>query len=304
MSVRTGKRVGAAFVAGVLVAVAFAVTLVVGQPKAANAAPAGQSEFVAFGNIGQGRWIVMDADGGNQRAVYPTIGRKVGVFRYSPDGRTVAMLAEGELWAMSADTSNAHKLADNAWDSRIAWLPNSSGIVYGANGVIQVVSATGGSPPVAVFSDKGCVDSNPQVTRGGYIFFRRQCVGGGAPTLAVYRPGDASPSDVSRHSDAILSPDGSRILWWDASLNVASVGIVGDDTYQVITPRTSAAVDFDSAGDIVIAETVMSNKGSRSTFTYYDYRLSKIADYPSAPVRLVSTGELGPTPRLSTSCSG
>ncbi|NUP50174.1 MAG: hypothetical protein HOW97_23115, partial [Catenulispora sp.] len=265
------------------------------RSKPAGAVPAYQEGFIAFGSSSNGSvWTVVDADGtSNRHVVAPRIGRKIYAFRYSPDGRDIAVLAEGQLWAMAADTSNARKLADDAW-SGPAWTPDGSSIVFGGSNAIKTVPLDGSRPPSAMFADDGCTDSAPQVTQRGFVFFHRTCDQGAASTLAVYRPGDAAPSDVSTHSLATVSPDGSRMLWLEQGsvINVASVGVFGTDAYQVEAPGRGA-VAFDATGDVVIADRVESYCCNRSTFTAYSYRLSKIADYPHAATRTLAIGELG-----------
>ena len=303
MSVRTLRRVGAALIASVLLAMMLFTVLVIARPKAVHAAPAYQDGFIAFGSDCCGRWTVVNPDGSNEHYVDPNVGYPIQGFRYSPDGRSVAMIHLNELWIEQDGSSGARMIAVGVKPgSRFAWSPDGSRVVFEDSGVIESVPADGSSAPAKVFTDTaGCVDSNPQVTARGYIFFTRECgAAKQAPTLAVYRPGDISPSYVAPHSDAIVSPDGSRILWQENGPNsthvidIAGVGAVaGKNLHQIAVPLgESAGVGFGPSGDIIVAESGYSYPGPYGTGAY-EYWLYETADFPNAPSRLIANGLYG-----------
>ena len=271
-----------------------------GRPETVHAAPAYENGYVAFGSGQDGWWTVVDPDGSAPRRVTPLGGTVVQSFRYSPDGRHVAMLAGGQLWVADAaptgQVSGAHKLVD-AVAGRLAWSPDGSKIFFNGTGGVLSIPADGSSAAEAAFSDGyGCQGSDPQVTTRGYIFFSEQCHYRQIPALAAKRSADRVV--VSEHGDAVVSADGSRIAWLEKDsdttyvVHVADSGTLGGGHARDVAriAGSSAVVGFAPSGDIVFLSNGPVAAGGRN-----GYRIAKAADYPNAPVKMVASGIAGPS---------
>ena len=144
--------------------------------------------------------------------------------RWSPDGRRLAVLRNGQLWTMAADGSGSRRLTTRpasgpSWSPDGRWIAFASLSCTGGPGVYRV-PATGGSPEV---------------------LFPRDCRGedlpAGQPAAAASRT--ASLSDRLRTDDAVAwSPDGASVAFrggdcesvYDTCLSVGTVATGGERT--------------------------------------------------------------------------
>ncbi|NUP47823.1 MAG: hypothetical protein HOW97_11010 [Catenulispora sp.] len=282
-------RIGAGVAAAALV-VASAAAFVMAQPRTAAAAPAYSDGFVAFGNIGHSEWTT---SAGIEVRLSPSM--SVESFQYSPDVRQVAVEANAQLWVASAGPGGAIgalRRLEGVPSGRLAWTPDGSEVLFSQAGSILAVPADGGGAPTAAVPGRtGCSDSEPQVTTRGTVYFTRRCSSSSGETLMLYRPGDQQPRAVTSHGDAVVSRDGSRLLWLaDRKLFVASGGTSVDDTRQIPEAAGAAAADFAPSGDIVfLTNSVVDPQYTVQT----QYWIRQVADLPGAPVRMVTSGYLG-----------
>lgn len=292
MTSRLRGRLAAAAVA----AAAVGGMLAVAQP-AAQAAPAYQNSFIAFGGNGPG-WSVVNANGTNQHTVTPSGGgfapatMAVTGLKYSPDGSRVAFVAGDNgswaLWVAAADGTGARKLATLAADPlqpRVAWSPDGKLVYYSADGQILQVTANGIGAPTAAFTDSGnCKDSSPQTTLSGYIYFVRRCSGTSPAQYsgyAVHRPGDLLPAPTGGEDfrPSAISPDGTRFAM-DYPLQVTGAqqadslitDPMNDDdinhkTVQLAVGHTMTALGFGPSGALVYTDTSDTQNASGTTWT-------------------------------------
>ncbi|MEZ0108480.1 putative cell wall-binding protein [Catenulispora sp. EB89] len=281
MTSRMRVRLGAAAVA----AAAVGGMLAVSQP-AAQAAPAYQNSFIAFGGTGPG-WSVVNADGSDQHAITPSGGGydpgTMAVFglKYSPDGSHAAFAAGGSggsaLWVSAADGSGAHKVVgviDDTYRTSLAWSPDGKLVYYSANGQIFQTKADGSGTPTVAFTDSGnCKDTSPQTTHNGYIYFVRVCSGRSPAQYggyAIHRPGDLLPVPTggSNFTPSAISPDGTRYamdyqLAQPGSTQPADTLFVdpvnSDDimhpTVRLAATHTMQALAYGASGSLVYADT-------------------------------------------------
>ncbi|MBS2547051.1 cell wall-binding repeat-containing protein [Catenulispora sp. NL8] len=295
MTSRIRVRLGAAAVA----AAAIGGMLALSQP-AAQAAPAYQNSFIAFGGSGPG-WTVVNTDGTNQHTITPSGGdydpttMAVSGLKYSPDGSHAAFAAGGTgnavaLWVAAADGTGAHKLAAldaNVYQPKVAWSPDGKVVYYSANGQIFQVNADGTGTPTVAFADSGnCKDTSPQTTHNGYIYFARACSGKSPAQYAgyaIHRPGDLLPVPTGGQSiePSAISPDGTRYVMdyplskpgSNQSLETLIVNPMNSDdimhhTVQLAPDHSLGALGFGPSGDLVYADTSYAETGAgQDTYT-------------------------------------
>ena len=145
--------------------------------------------------------------------------------RFSPDGRSIALLKAGQLWTMKADGTGRRRLTTRA-ASGPSWSPDSTNIAFaslscsGGPGVYRI-SATAAKP-------------RPQV------LFPSDCRGEALPAEPAAGTGEAGAlSDRLRYDDAVAwSPDGAKVAFrggncesvYDACLSVGTVATGAEKT--------------------------------------------------------------------------
>jgi Tol biopolymer transport system component len=147
--------------------------------------------------------------------------------RFSPDGRSIALLKAGQLWTMKADGSAKRRLTTRA-ASGPSWSPDGTTIAFaslscsGGPGVYRISATTPGAAPTVVF---------PAYCR------EEELPAEPAPTAKAAAAG--SLSDRLRTDDAVAwSPDGTRLAFrggdcestYDACLTVGTVATGGEKT--------------------------------------------------------------------------
>jgi TolB protein len=147
--------------------------------------------------------------------------------RFSPDGRSIALLKAGQLWTMKADGSAKRRLTTRA-ASGPSWSPDGTTIAFaslscsGGPGVYRISATTPGAAPTVVF---------PAYCR------EEELPAEPAPTAKAAAAG--SLSDRLRTDDAVAwSPDGARLAFrggdcestYDACLTVGTVATGGEKT--------------------------------------------------------------------------
>jgi TolB protein len=147
--------------------------------------------------------------------------------RFSPNGRSIALLKAGQLWTMKADGTGQRRLTTRA-ASGPSWSPDSTSIAFaslscsGGPGVYQISATTAGATPTVVF---------PAYCRDEPLPAEP------APTAKAATP-SALP-DRLRTDDAVAwSPDGTRVAFrggdcestYDACLTVGTVATGGEKT--------------------------------------------------------------------------
>ena len=295
MSVSVRVRVWA-----VLSAVILALGFAAGRPRAVHAALAYSPGFIAYGSGYSPSWTVVDVGTRVEHQVTPSGGgydaasSYIHTLRYSPDARHVAFVAASRseynsesLWVASADGTGAHRIADGGAD-RIAWTPDGSRILFGQHGILSV-PMDGSGPPIQAVPDP--CGSSPQTTTRGYIFYTRQCSPGSQAGLAVFRPGDTTPSLVSS-SQGSVSPDGSHIARVSTTADYQSspvtVGAVGANSpgrqVDVLRWAVNPVVEFGPSGDIAYAYQICCNGP-------YRYTIGILSDSPSGRIDYLSGGD-------------
>jgi Tol biopolymer transport system component len=147
--------------------------------------------------------------------------------RFSPDGRSIALLKAGQLWTMRADGSARRRLTTRA-ASGPSWSPDGRTIAFaslscsGGPGVYQISATTAGASPTVVF---------PAYCRGEEL--------PAEPAPAAKAAVSTSLSERLRTDDAVAwSPDGTRLAFrggdcestYDACLTVGTVATGGEKT--------------------------------------------------------------------------
>ncbi len=147
--------------------------------------------------------------------------------RFSPDGRSIALLKAGQLWTMRADGSARRRLTTRA-ASGPSWSPDGRTIAFaslscsGGPGVYQISATTAGASPTVVF---------PAYCRGEDL--------PAEPAPAAKAAVSTSLSERLRTDDAVAwSPDGTRLAFrggdcestYDACLTVGTVATGGEKT--------------------------------------------------------------------------
>jgi Tol biopolymer transport system component len=145
--------------------------------------------------------------------------------RWSPDGRSIALLRNGQLWTMKADGSGKRRLTTRAaagpsWSADGSWIAFASLSCSGGPGVYRISATVAGAQPQVLFPSY-CRDEELPAEP--------------AATAAA----TGSLSDRLRYDDAVAwSPDGSRIAFrggdcesiYDACLSVGTVATGGEKT--------------------------------------------------------------------------
>jgi TolB protein len=147
--------------------------------------------------------------------------------RFSPDGRSIALLKAGQLWTMKADGSNRRRLTTRS-ASGPSWSPDSRTIAFaslscsGGPGVYQISATTAGASPAVIFPAYCREEELPA-----------------EPAPAAKVAASSSLSDRLRTDDAVAwSPDGTRVAFrggdcestYDACLSVGTVATGGEKT--------------------------------------------------------------------------
>lgn len=296
MSTGIRVRIGAA-----LAAIACAASFAAAPAQTARAASAYSAGFIAYGSTWQHGWTVLDPMTGQQHTVTPSgVGYDattlyIPTIRYSPDAQKVAFVTVGytpsftqNVWVADADGTHAHRVAEGEPD-RLAWSPDGSRVLFGPQ-KIWSVPANGSGPPTQAFPDP-CLGTSPQVTTRGYVFYNRQCSITDTPQLAVYRPGDASPSIVSSQT-GVISPDGKRVAHWisQGGSAVVTVDEIGEYSLsnQVATFDSPIGIlDIGPSGDIAVAYQWIDARGS------FHYMIGVVADTPNATPHVIIAGNGG-----------
>ena len=145
--------------------------------------------------------------------------------RWSPDGRSIALLRNGQLWTMKADGSAKRRLSTRA-ASGPSWSADGKSIAFaslscsGGPGVYTISATALNAVPEAVF---------PSYCRGEEL-----------PAEPAAKTADTgSLSDRLRHDDAVAwSPDGTKVAFrggecesvYDACLSVGTLATGGEKT--------------------------------------------------------------------------
>jgi Tol biopolymer transport system component len=147
--------------------------------------------------------------------------------RFSPDGRSIALLKAGQLWTMKADGSAQRRLTTRA-AAGPSWSPDGTTIAFaslscsGGPGVYQISATRTGAAPTVVFPAY-CRDEDLPAE----------------PAVTAKSAPSASLSDRLRTDDAVAwSPDGTRLAFrggdcestYDACLTVGTVATGGEKT--------------------------------------------------------------------------
>jgi TolB protein len=147
--------------------------------------------------------------------------------RFSPDGRSIALLKAGQLWTMQADGA-AKRLLTTRAAAGPTWSPDGKTIAFaslscsGGPGVYQISTTTAGAAPTVVFPAYCREEDLPAEP---------------APTAKA--AASSSLSDRLRTDDAVAwSPDGTRLAFrggdcestYDACLTVGTVATGGEKT--------------------------------------------------------------------------
>lgn len=147
--------------------------------------------------------------------------------RFSPDGRSIALLRAGRLWVMRADGSAKRRLTTRA-AAGPSWSPDGTTIAFaslscsGGPGVYQISATTAGAAPTVVFPAYCREEPLPA-----------------EPAVAAKAATTSSLSERLRTDDAVAwSPDGTRLAFrggdcesiYDACLTVGTVATGGEKT--------------------------------------------------------------------------
>jgi TolB protein len=196
----------------ITLAIAAAATGALFQPASASAATPSLPSLVAYvrgGDVYVSRGATetrLTTDGGYSRP------------RWSPNGRMLAFLKGGQLWAMNANGTAKRRLTTRA-ASGPSWSPDSTSIAFAS------LSCTGG--PGVYRIPATSTDATPEV------LFPASCRGEELPAAAAGTPATTGGlSDRLRTDDAVAwSPDGTRIAFrggecesiYDACLSVGTI---------------------------------------------------------------------------------
>jgi Tol biopolymer transport system component len=147
--------------------------------------------------------------------------------RFSPDGRSIALLKAGQLWTMKADGSAKRRLTTRA-ASGPSWSPDGSTIAFaslscsGGPGVYRISATTTAATPAVLFPAYCREEELPA-----------------EPAPAPKAAATSSLSERLRTDDAVAwSPDGTRVAFrggdcestYDACLMVGTVATGGERT--------------------------------------------------------------------------
>ncbi|WP_344520300.1 TolB family protein [Paractinoplanes durhamensis] len=189
-----------------------------GLAGAAPATAASSSNPVAYVRNGD---IYVSRSGGESRL---TTGGGRSRPQWSPDGRQIAYLKGGQLWAMTADGGTARRLTTRAaagpsWSPDGKWIAFASLSCAGGPGVYRISTVTAKATPE--------------------VLFPRDCRGEELPAEPAIAVGGktATLTERLRIDDAVAwSPDGAKIAFrggdcesvYDACLSVGTVATGGE----------------------------------------------------------------------------
>ncbi len=129
----------------------------------------------------------------------------------SPDGRFLAMVADGTLWVRPLASLTAKRVGESTEASHPFWAPDSSAVGFFADGKLKRVAAGGGLPQTlaaapstggGVWSEKGFIVYGPS----NLGLYRIPAVGGAATQLTIVAPGQIT------HEAPMLLPNG-RLMY-------------------------------------------------------------------------------------------
>ena len=187
-------------------------------------------------------------------------GAPVSYPRISPDGRTVAYVANNQLWLQRLDEWESRALNGTENATRPFWSPHSDWIGFIANGRVQKIPVSGG-PPVALgnftFSSSGA---------GGAVWRSDGTIvlgtgEGGAPSSLFILPSSAAgkptriprPADVSDYHEPALIPGRSEVLVIiHGSPDPGGIGYLrGDTVTKIMSAGQVRSVAYSPSGHIV-----------------------------------------------------
>lgn len=173
-------------------------------------------------------------NGGSPQRVWAAPGGKVASEpRWSPDGSQIAFIgADGNVWLMQADGSNAHPLTAQAIEpvncgedgcaspgteaDSPRWSPNGAAISYRlvtnlSAASLWSVSAGGGAPQQLASASNLCLFNEGWSPAGTALFSR--CAGASGPSNASYAASGGAAQPFVAGSQLAFSADGSRLAF-------------------------------------------------------------------------------------------
>lgn len=211
-----GKETGRWIAGGLAVVAGLAVA---GQPGVARAATPTLPSLVAYVRGGD---IYTSRGAGETRL---TSGGGYARPRWSPDGKRIAFLKDGQLWTMLANGGAQRRLGTRP-ASGPSWSPDGKWIAFGS------LSCTGGPGVYRIAA--GAAKAVPEVLFPGEC--RTEPLPAERPVIA--KQGGSLSDRLSADDSVAWSPDGSRVAFpggecdavYDACLSVGTVGTGAETT--------------------------------------------------------------------------
>jgi serine/threonine protein kinase len=154
-----------------------------------------------------------------QFQIAPPEKSSIDYFKLSPDGQTLAFIADGRLWIRRLDALQAQPLAGTEGANEAFWSPDSQFIAFVAQGKLQKMAASGGPAQIicnvaqshgGTWNRDGVIVLPLSLTSGLF----QVSAGGGVPIPLGQANAGAPPPQQTQPE---FLPDGRHFMYWEVA---------------------------------------------------------------------------------------